>query len=55
MIIFYYMLTNIHTKEEAVFPTNNFLGDIGEEVYFNGGKWVIDDYAEEYHNLEGED
>lgn len=55
MIIFYYILINTITKEKRVHPFDNFIGDIGEEIYFNGGKWVIDDYAEEYHNLEGED
>ena len=51
-MLFYYFLTNINTGEHQMEVTDIFAGDIGEHIFIKGEDFVIEDYAEEFPELE---
>ena len=52
MYILYYFLTNVATGEKKIEVTDVFAGDVGDHIFIRGQEYIIDDYAEEWSELE---
>ena len=50
--IFYYFIKNVKTGEQKIEVTDVFAGDLGEHIFIKGQEYIIEDYAEEYEELE---
>ena len=51
-MMFWYFVENVKTGEEKIQFSDNFIGDIGEHIFLSGEEYVINDYAEEFEELE---
>ena len=47
MIIFYYFLTD-NNNDKIIYPTTDFIGNIGNTVTISNKSYTITDYATEY-------
>lgn len=52
MYMLYYFIKNVVTGEQKMEVTAIFIGDIGDHIFINGEEYVIEDYAEEFSDLE---
>lgn len=52
MHIFYYFIKDMETGEKSLQVLDAFVGDIGEVVVLGGRSYIIEDYAEEFEDLE---
>lgn len=50
--IFYYFIKNVETGEQKIEVTDIFIGDPGEHIFIKDQEYVIEDYAEEFEELE---
>ena len=51
-MMFWYFVENVKTGEEKIQFSDNFIGDIGEHIFISGEEYVINDYVEEFEELE---
>ena len=51
-MLFYYFVTNVNTGEKKLEVTDIFIGDLGDHIFIHNEEFVINDYAEEFAELD---